>query len=808
MTRFRLILVVATAAAVASMTGSLPVVRAAVNAPVLKWGNAGCVPFCETGWYSSPAVADLDGDGAPEVIWGAYKVVVLNGATGATRATATNSSRVWPGVAVTDLTGDGTLEIVVARAANQLHAYRFQAPSTLSVAWSANPFSTFCASNNCEVRTLAVADLESDGQRDVIVGRATGGATEQLNAFNGSGVQRTGWPALHVGDPGYGWGMYNQNVTVADMNRDGFKEVFGPTDTHYIMAFDRNGSQLPVAAGVFPPTRTYWSEVGVHVDHAVDVRGYAFCGTEHRPNFADSAPAVADVNGDGVPEMIVVGNVYNCDGAYTSLYRMPFIFKLDRTRWSGSGFDWTAIPAPGPGSAPPLDAENYAVIESALSNPAIADLDGDGFMEILYASYDGKVHAYSLDKTEKGSWPYVVPTLGLPGDTFRFASEPVVADLDNDGRAEVLFASWPKKGIGAKGQLHILNHLGQELHRIDLPNGTNNGGLAAPTIANIDSDADLELVVGTISSGVAAYDLPGSAAGRVLWGTGRGGILRSGSIPSAVRRAPNFDNDLRADATVYHPGSGLWYARRSTNGTTFSVQNGGQGYQPVEGDFDGDGPTDAAVYQAASGLWFVRQSSTGTTFSYGFGGPGYAAVPRDFDGDGVTDFAAFHAGTGLWYIRSSRTGTTSSTGFGGNGYAPVPADYDGDGRADLAVIQEASGLWFIRSSATGRTTTVAFGGSGYTPLPRDYDGDGRADIAVYHGPTGLWYVRQSSADTTLAVGYGGPGYSPVPADFDGDRRADLTVYHAASGLWFVRQSSTGTTLSFGFGGSAFTPVSE
>ena len=55
----------------------------AIEAPVLKWERAGCYnSWCETGWYSSPAVADLDGDGAPEVIASAYSIVVLNGATG------------------------------------------------------------------------------------------------------------------------------------------------------------------------------------------------------------------------------------------------------------------------------------------------------------------------------------------------------------------------------------------------------------------------------------------------------------------------------------------------------------------------------------------------------------------------------------------------------------------------------------------------------------------------------------------------------------------------------------------------------
>ena len=168
------------------------------------------------------------------------------------------------------------------------------------------------------------------------------------------------------------------------------------------------------------------------MDHDVDLVGYANCGVEHRPNFANSAPAVADVNGDGVPRVDRGGQRLQLrHRPLHRLYYMPFIFKLDRTRWSGSGFDWTAIPVPGPGSAPL--SEDYNVIESALPNPAVADLDGDGFREILFPSYDGKVHAYWLDKTEHGSWPYVVPASGAPGDEFRFASEPVVADLDNDG---------------------------------------------------------------------------------------------------------------------------------------------------------------------------------------------------------------------------------------------------------------------------------------------------------------------------------------------------------------------------------------
>lgn len=488
---------------------------AAVNPPVLKWQRGGCTTWCQTGWYASPAVADVDADGSPDVIWGAYDVVALRGADGTLKWRAPSGSRVWPGVAVADIDGNGSLEVIAGRGGDQVTVYH---GSSGAVVWSRSPF------GGGEVRTLAVEDLEWGGQLEVVVGRASSGSAPQLNVYDANGTVRPGWPARRAGELGFGSGMYNQNVTVADLDGDGLRELIGPTDTHYITALDRGGNQLPV--NPVYTGRQVWSQVGVHVDHAVDVRGFANCGAEHRPNFADSAPVVADVNGDGTAEIVVVGNVYNCGTSpYTSLYQMPFILKLDRTRWSGSGFDWTALPVPGPGSAPL--AEDFNVIESALPNPVVADLDGDGRKEILFPSYDGKLHAYWLDKTEHGSWPYDVPGAGI-----RFAGEPAVADLDNDGQAEVIFTSWPQKGGTAVGQLHILSSLGVPLQVLDLPPsfpaGTWNGGLGAPTLADIDGDPDLELVVGTAHSGAVSYDLPGTAGARLLWRTGRGSFKRTG----------------------------------------------------------------------------------------------------------------------------------------------------------------------------------------------------------------------------------------------------------------------------------------
>ena len=91
-----------------------------------------------------------------------------------------------------------------------------------------------------------------------------------------------------------------------------------------------------------------------------------------------------------------------------------------------------------------------------------------------------------------------------------------------------------RKPSTAAGKLQILNYLGGALLGIDLAaafSGDWNGTLAAPTLADIDSDADLEVVLNTAHSGFVANDLPGTAGADILWGTGRGNYWRDGYLP-------------------------------------------------------------------------------------------------------------------------------------------------------------------------------------------------------------------------------------------------------------------------------------
>ncbi len=511
------------------LASALPAM-AQIGAPVQSWAYGGCLAsFCQVGWYSGPAVADIDADGAIDVVWGSYDAVALNGVGGSLKWRGTNAQRVWPAIAVADfdLASPG-LESAVGRGresgtGNQLYLYS----ATGAVLWARAAFPTG------EIRSLAAADLDSNGDLELIVGRASSGGTEQVSVYEHDGSVRPGFPARRAVESaiGTGAGMYNENLAIGDLDGDGQSEIYAPTDTHYITALDNAGNQLNtnVVYGLSGGRPKKWSQVGVHVDQAADLVGFAACGVQHRPNFANAAPTIADMDGDGSLELVVPGDVYNCavgDPA-GDLYYIPWILRRDRTRWSGSGYDWTILPPQGQ-SGPPLIQGQFSTIEDALVNAVPADLDSDGDKEILFASYDGKVHAWWLDKTEKHSWPYTVPGTG-----FRFAAEPAVVDLDNDGFAEVIFTTWPQKTpAGSVGRLIILSYEGTLLHSVNLPaprgSATWNGGLGAPTIAQLDTDPNYEIVVGTSASGVVAYEIPGSANARTRWGTARGGLLRNG----------------------------------------------------------------------------------------------------------------------------------------------------------------------------------------------------------------------------------------------------------------------------------------
>jgi hypothetical protein len=114
-----------------------------------------------------------------------------------------------------------------------------------------------------------------------------------------------------------------------------------------------------------------------------------------------------------------------------------------------------------------------------------------------------------------------------------YASEPTVADLNQDGTPEIIFTTYGAPDTSDSGHLMILDPAGALLHDIPLPgpghNGNGNGAPAAPTVADLTGDGQLEIFAQTFDHAMDVFTVPGSAENCLLWATARGGPLRTGA---------------------------------------------------------------------------------------------------------------------------------------------------------------------------------------------------------------------------------------------------------------------------------------
>jgi hypothetical protein len=248
-----------------------------------------------------------------------------------------------------------------------------------------------------------------------------------------------------------------QSVSIGDVDGDGVPEIVGVTGDlvdSQLFAVGLDG-QLRWRSASFSMSQGYIVYVGTCNVAIADLEGdgsvEVLCDTmmvdgatgatlAHPPWQSDviwTSPAVADLDLDGVAEVVLGNRAREADGA---------------VRWTLDGFDGVAAyPTPAQLDDDPegevliatagvlhgVDTDGTVLWRTAVSNvpdaaspPCVADLDGDGVLEAA-AAFGDTLAAFELD----GSVMWTAPVSDASS-----AAGCAAFDFDLDGRAEIAYA--------------------------------------------------------------------------------------------------------------------------------------------------------------------------------------------------------------------------------------------------------------------------------------------------------------------------------------------------------------------------------
>ena len=419
---------------------------------VLKyyWGAKTAPPY-ESDVMMSPIVVQLDDDNCdgkinqndiPEIVFstfsgGAYykqgtlHAISIVGGQVVEKFSLPNVTQPGGGLAAADLDGDGAAEIVGCAnpGPNGASCCDATAQNTGVVAFRADGTKLWeqldTTKVHCGNEAPAIGDVDQDGKPEVLIGwtlldGATGAIKKELDPATMWGTKLTGLADLNGDgklDVTDGQRAYQADGTLLWDLRNGPDAI--PFGYHAIGDFDKDGKpEVAVISSSGPHLMSLvrhnaasasGADVvrkGVDINNGISTAAFCSKGTE----YGGGPPTVADFNGDGFPDVGAAGAV-----GYIvlsgKLLMDPAVANADVDLWFKTTHDCS----------------------SAVTGSSVFDFNGDGSAEVIYSD------EYHLWMYDGDSGENLIPsTCNTTGTLWEY---PLVADVDNDGQADIIVAS-------------------------------------------------------------------------------------------------------------------------------------------------------------------------------------------------------------------------------------------------------------------------------------------------------------------------------------------------------------------------------